>query len=61
MIGFTCDGISLICMVAFEMCSEVLLRVPIHLDRSPRPLNSTSIHLMNQSINTSLKSCASEC
>lgn len=48
--GFTCDGISLICMVAFEMHSEVVLRVPIHLDRSPHPLNSTSIHLMNQSI-----------
>lgn len=61
MIGFTCDGICLICMVAFEMRSEVVLRVPIHLHRSPCPLNSTSTHLMNQSINTSLKSCASEC
>lgn len=61
MIGFTCDGMSLIWMVAFKMCSEAVLSVPILVDRSPHPLNSTSIHLMNQSINTSLKSCASEC
>ena len=60
-IVLTCDGMSLICMVAFEMHSEVVLRVPIHLDMCPCPLNSSSIHLMNQSINTCLKSCASEC
>lgn len=61
MIGFTCDGMSLIWMVAFKVCSEAVLSVPIFVDRSPQPVNSTSIHLMNQSINTSLKTCASEC
>lgn len=52
MIGFACDEIPYICMVPFEMHSEVVLIVAIHLDRNPCLLNSTSIHLMNQSVLT---------